>query len=95
VPVAVEEIPVAVEAAEPDGEIGEPDGEDIPERRAAEQAAERLLEQLKVSEARRLPPRLAALRPEGQAAGAILATVGGLLMVGVLIGVLYVVGRFL
>jgi hypothetical protein len=62
--------------------------------RAAE-AAERMLAELRVGEARRLSPRLAAIRPRSKAAEAALACVGGLVMVGVLFGVLYVVGRLL
>jgi hypothetical protein len=69
-------------------------GDDDAER-AADAAAARLLEELRMRETHRLPPRLAAIRPRTKAAEAMLAGLGGLVMIGVLFGTLYVVGRFL
>jgi hypothetical protein len=54
-----------------------------------------MLAELRAGEAYRLPPRLAAVRPRTKGAEALLACAGGLLMVGVLFGALYAVGRIL
>ena len=96
-PVAVPEPPLEPEPArladEPVSADEEPTDEDA--GRALAAAAERLLAELRVGEAHRLPPRLAAVRPRTKGAEALLACGGGLLMVGVLFGTLYLVGRFL
>ena len=86
--------PAARRTGEPTGRPGDDAGDEVAERDAAE-AAERMLVELRAGEAHRLPPRLAAIRPRTKAAEAVLACLGGLVMVGVLFGALYVVGRLL
>jgi hypothetical protein len=72
-----------------------PRREDDAARRAREAAAERMLAELRSAEAASLPPRLAALRPDGRAGGAVIAMLGGVVVLAVLMSVLAVAGRFL
>jgi hypothetical protein len=80
-----------------DGPVDDDLGPELSERdkQVAAAIAERLMAELNAEESRRLPPRLAAIRPRTKAAEALLACSGGLVMVGLLFGALYVVGRFL
>jgi hypothetical protein len=93
---AGEPAPVADEPVD-DEPVDDDLGPELSERdkQVAAAIAERLMAELNAEESHRLPPRLAAIRPRTKAAEALLACSGGLVMVGLLFGALYVVGRFL
>jgi hypothetical protein len=81
-------------AADPDEEYEETD-EEARARQARDAETERLLEALSVTESGTLPPRLVRLSPGNHAAGAVLAVLGGCIVLAVLMAGLAVVGRFL
>ena len=54
-----------------------------------------MLVELAATESRALPPRLAALNTGGRAGGAVLAGLGGVVVLAVLMAVMAVAGRFL
>jgi hypothetical protein len=92
--------PVEADAEDAAGDDGDDeDDEDDPDeaarRRAREAEAERMLAELAATESRALPPRLAALNTGGRAGGAVLATLGGVVVLAVLMAVMVVAGRFL
>ena len=83
------------EDAARDDEDDEDDPDEAARRRAREAEAERMLAELAATESRALPPRLAALNTGGRAGGAVLATLGGVVVLAVLLAVMVVAGRFL
>jgi hypothetical protein len=87
----------ADEAAEATGEVpdGVPAEVDPDELARREAEAERMLAELSASESRAVPSRLAALNPGGRAGGVVLATLGGVVVLAVLMAGMAVVGRFL
>jgi hypothetical protein len=76
------------------GEYDETDDEALA-RRARDEETESMLAALSATESAPLPPRLARISPDNQAAGAVLALLGGCAVLAVIMAALAVVGRFL
>jgi hypothetical protein len=81
-------------AVEDDEEYAETEAE-ARARLARDEETEHLLAALSATESQALPPRLARISPDSQAAGAVLAVLGGCVVLAIIMAVLAVVGRFL